>query len=264
MVNDGDHLLMVVRKDLVENAQANAEYKAKYGKDLGCPDTMAEWAQQAAFFQTKEGDTRWGIKFDKGLSGGLGYRSVNFSYRHFPVYMKGLAVRQGHEAAHHHVGRHPGHQGFRRRRRVHAQGHPGLGHAADLSLLGQRARLLGHVVSLHLRLRRKQSQQRRQGQAARLPDPWTHGRRQARAPLAAGRRHRLHGERLCQEPRARLPLHPVVHEPEHRRRGRGSSQGLLGSLPPLEPDAQGHSRPLRRGHGQDDHREHEIRGLAAS
>ena len=90
MVNDGDHLLMVVRKDLVENAQANAEYKAKHGKDLGCPDTVAEWAQQAAFFQTKEGDTRWGIKFDKGLSGGLGYRSVNFSYRHFPLYMKGL------------------------------------------------------------------------------------------------------------------------------------------------------------------------------
>ena len=46
--------------------------------------------QQAAFFQTKEGETRWGVKFDKGLSGGLGYRSVNFSYRHFPLYMKGL------------------------------------------------------------------------------------------------------------------------------------------------------------------------------
>ena len=90
MVNDGDHLLMVLRKDLVENAQARAEYKAKHGKDLGCPDTVAEWMQQAAFFQTKEGETRWGVKFDKGLSGGLGYRSVNFSYRHFPLYMKGL------------------------------------------------------------------------------------------------------------------------------------------------------------------------------
>lgn len=90
MVNDGDHLLLVVRKDLVENPEARAEYKAKTGKDLGCPDTVAEWTQQAQFFQTKEGDTRWGIKFEKGLSGGLGYRSINFSYRHFPVYMKGL------------------------------------------------------------------------------------------------------------------------------------------------------------------------------
>ncbi len=90
MVNDGDHLLFVVRKDLMENAEARAEYKAKHSRDLACPDTMAEWARQAAFFQTKEGDTRWGIKFDKGLSGGIGYRSVNFSYRHFPAYMKGL------------------------------------------------------------------------------------------------------------------------------------------------------------------------------
>jgi ABC-type glycerol-3-phosphate transport system substrate-binding protein len=64
MVNDGDHLLLVLRKDLMQNPLANAEYKAKYGKDLGCPDTVAEWAQQAAFFQTKEGDTRWGIKFE--------------------------------------------------------------------------------------------------------------------------------------------------------------------------------------------------------
>ena len=65
MVNDGDHLLLVLRKDLVENPQASAEYKAKFGKDLGCPDTVAEWVQQAAFFQTKEGETRWGIKFEK-------------------------------------------------------------------------------------------------------------------------------------------------------------------------------------------------------
>ena len=90
MVNDGDHLILVLRKDLVENPQARAEYKAKFNKDLGCPDTVAEWAQQSAFFQTKEGDTRWGVKFEKPLYGALGYRSVNFSYRHFPVYMKGL------------------------------------------------------------------------------------------------------------------------------------------------------------------------------
>ena len=79
-----------LRKDLMENPQVSAEYKAKFSKDLGCPDTIAEWEQQAAFFQRQEGETRWGIKFEKGLSGALGYRSVNFSYRHFPAYMKGL------------------------------------------------------------------------------------------------------------------------------------------------------------------------------
>lgn len=90
MVNDGDHLLLALRKDLVENPQAKAEYRARFNKDLGCPDTVAEWAQQAAFFQTKEGETRWGVKFEKPLYGALGYRSINFSYRHFPVYMNGL------------------------------------------------------------------------------------------------------------------------------------------------------------------------------
>ena len=90
MVNDGDHLLLALRRDLVENPQARAEYRTRFNRDLGCPDTMAEWAQMAAFFQTKEGDTRWGVKFEKPLYGALGYRSINFSYRHFPAYMKGL------------------------------------------------------------------------------------------------------------------------------------------------------------------------------
>ena len=90
VINDGDHLLLALRKDLVENQQARAEYRTKHGKDLGCPDTIAEWERQAAFFQTKEGDTRWGVKFEKPLYGALGYRSINFSYRHFPAYMEGL------------------------------------------------------------------------------------------------------------------------------------------------------------------------------
>jgi multiple sugar transport system substrate-binding protein len=81
---------LALRKDLVENPQAMAEYKAKFNQDLGCPDTVAEWAQQASFFRTSEGDTRWGVKFDKPLYGALAHRSINFSYRHFPVYMKGL------------------------------------------------------------------------------------------------------------------------------------------------------------------------------
>src|SRR5690606_10158894 len=71
VVLDGDHLMVVLRKDLVENPQARAEYRAKHGKDLGCPDTIAEWEQQAAFFQTKAGETRWGVKFEKDLYGAL-------------------------------------------------------------------------------------------------------------------------------------------------------------------------------------------------
>ena len=90
MVLDGDHLILVVRKDIVENQQVIKEYQAKFGKQPGCPATIDEWEQMAAYFHTKEGDTRWGIKFDKPMYGAMGYRSVNFSYSHFPAYFGGL------------------------------------------------------------------------------------------------------------------------------------------------------------------------------
>jgi len=90
MINDGDHLIVVLRKDLVENPEAKAAYRAQHGKDPGCPDTIAEFEQMAAFFQARAGETKWGVKFEKPLYGTLGYRSVNFSHRHFPAYMDGL------------------------------------------------------------------------------------------------------------------------------------------------------------------------------
>src|SRR5262245_5587146 len=89
-VLDGDHLIMAVRKDLVENPQIKTEYRAKFKKDPGCPETLEEWEQMAEFFHTKPGQTRWGMKFDQGLYGAVAYRSINFSYRHFPAYMGGL------------------------------------------------------------------------------------------------------------------------------------------------------------------------------
>lgn len=89
-VLDGDHIMLVLRKDIVENPQARAEFKAATGKDLGCPATMADWEEQAKFFHTKAGETRWGITFEQPLYGAMGYRSVNFSHRHFPAYFGGL------------------------------------------------------------------------------------------------------------------------------------------------------------------------------
>ncbi len=89
-VLDGDHIMLVLRKDIVENPQAQAEFKAATGKDLGCPATMADWEEQAKFFHTKAGETRWGITFEQPLYGAMGYRSVNFSHRHFPAYFGGL------------------------------------------------------------------------------------------------------------------------------------------------------------------------------
>ena len=230
MVNDGDHLILALRKDLVENPQARAEYKAKFDKDLGCPDTVAgvgaavrvlpdQGRRHALGRQVREAALRRArLPLDQLLLPAL------------PGLHEGPPVRQGHEAAHQHAGRHRRDQGVRRQRRAHAQGHPGLGHAADLSVLGERPGLFGDVVPLDRRVRRRQSEQRDQGQADHLPHPGPDDRRQARAPRAAGRRHRLHGERLFEAPGARLPVHPVVHQPEHRRRGGRASEGLLGSV----------------------------------
>ena len=39
MVLDGDHIILVIRKDLVENPMVQEEYRAKFGKDPGCPET---------------------------------------------------------------------------------------------------------------------------------------------------------------------------------------------------------------------------------
>lgn len=89
-VLDGDHIILVLRKDIVENEQARAEFKEATGKELGCPANMEDWEEQAKFFHTKAGDTRWGVTFEQPLYGALAYRSVNFSHRHFPAYFGGL------------------------------------------------------------------------------------------------------------------------------------------------------------------------------
>jgi multiple sugar transport system substrate-binding protein len=87
---DGDHLILVLRQDILDLPGAKAEFKAKYGWEPGCPETMAQWEQLAEFFHTDKGQTRWGKTFDQGLYGAMGYRSINFSYRHFPAYFGGL------------------------------------------------------------------------------------------------------------------------------------------------------------------------------
>ena len=87
---DGDHLILVLRQDILDLPGAKEEFKAKYGWEAGCPETMAQWEQLAEFFHTKKGETRWGKTFEQDLFGAMGYRAINFSYRHFPAYFGGL------------------------------------------------------------------------------------------------------------------------------------------------------------------------------
>jgi multiple sugar transport system substrate-binding protein len=87
---DGDHLILVLRQDILELPGAKDAFKAKYGWEAGCPETVEQWEQLAAFFHAKKGETRFGKTFDQDLYGALAYRAINFSYRHFPVYFGGL------------------------------------------------------------------------------------------------------------------------------------------------------------------------------
>jgi ABC-type glycerol-3-phosphate transport system substrate-binding protein len=87
---DGDHLILVLRKDILELPGVKEEFQAKHGWEPGCPQTVEQWEQLAEFFHTPKGASRWGKTFEQGLYGALGYRSINFSHRHFPVYFGGL------------------------------------------------------------------------------------------------------------------------------------------------------------------------------
>lgn len=87
---DGDHLILVLRNDILQLPGAREEFKAKYGWEPGCPETVEQWEQLAAYFHTRKGETRWGQTFEQDMYGAMGYRSINFSYRHFPVYFGGL------------------------------------------------------------------------------------------------------------------------------------------------------------------------------
>lgn len=87
---DGDHLILVLRQDILDLPGVKEEFKAKFGRDVGCPETMAQWEEMANFFHTEKGATRWGKTFEQGLYGAMGYRAINFSYRHFPAYFGGL------------------------------------------------------------------------------------------------------------------------------------------------------------------------------
>ena len=86
----GDQLMLVLRKDLMELQGVREEFQSKYGWELGCPDTLAQWEQLAEFFHTKKGQTRWGKTFEHDLYGAVGYRSMHSSHRYFPAYFGGL------------------------------------------------------------------------------------------------------------------------------------------------------------------------------
>ena len=80
---DGDVHVMVYRKDLFENADEQAAYKAKYGTDLKAPETWADWLQVGAFFTRKAGEKLGGQTLDHDFFGSAEFAKRGFSYAWF-------------------------------------------------------------------------------------------------------------------------------------------------------------------------------------
>ena len=76
---DGDVLLLQYRKDLFENAEEQAAFKAKYGKDLKVPETWEDYLQVGEFFTRKKGDKLAGETLDHDFYGLAEYGERGFS-----------------------------------------------------------------------------------------------------------------------------------------------------------------------------------------
>ncbi|MBI4608048.1 MAG: extracellular solute-binding protein [Candidatus Rokubacteria bacterium] len=79
--NDGDQTVLALRKDLLELPQARAAFKAKFGREPGCPDTWKQWEELASFYNGKKGQNFYGITLEKDLYGAQEYRARDFAYR---------------------------------------------------------------------------------------------------------------------------------------------------------------------------------------
>jgi len=80
---DGDVHVMIYRKDLFENADEQAAYKAKYGTDLKAPETWADWLQVGAFFTRPKGEKLAGQTLDRDFFGSAEFAKRGFSYAWF-------------------------------------------------------------------------------------------------------------------------------------------------------------------------------------
>jgi multiple sugar transport system substrate-binding protein len=78
---DGDQTVLALRKDLLELPEARKAFKAKFGREPGCPDTWKQWDELASFYQGKKGENFYGMTLEKDLYGAQEYRAREFGYR---------------------------------------------------------------------------------------------------------------------------------------------------------------------------------------
>ncbi len=80
---DGDVLVLQYRKDLFENADEQAAFKAKYGKDLAVPETWEDWLMVGEFFTRKAGETLAGETLTEDFYGSAEFAKRSFSFAWF-------------------------------------------------------------------------------------------------------------------------------------------------------------------------------------
>jgi multiple sugar transport system substrate-binding protein len=83
MTIDGDAHMMIYRKDLFNNADEQAAFKAKYGKDLKPPETWDDWLQVGQFFTRKKGEKLAGQVLDHDFYGSAEFAKRGFSFAWF-------------------------------------------------------------------------------------------------------------------------------------------------------------------------------------
>lgn len=80
---DGDVLVLQYRTDLFSNADEQAAFKAKYGKDLMPPETWDDWLQIGQFFTRKAGEKLAGETLTQDFYGSAELAKRGFSFAWF-------------------------------------------------------------------------------------------------------------------------------------------------------------------------------------
>jgi multiple sugar transport system substrate-binding protein len=80
---DGDVLMLQYRKDLIENAQEKAAFKAKYGRELKAPETWQDWLDIGQFFTRKKGAKLAGQVLERDFYGSAEFGKRGFSFAWF-------------------------------------------------------------------------------------------------------------------------------------------------------------------------------------
>ena len=80
---DGDVLMLQYRKDLINNAEEKAAFKAKYKKELKAPETWQDWLQIGQFFTRKKGSKLAGQVLDRDFYGSAEFAKRGFSFAWF-------------------------------------------------------------------------------------------------------------------------------------------------------------------------------------